>query len=250
MTLSDAFFTRPIAHRALHDIAAGRAENGLKAVSAAIAAGYGIEIDVQISADGVPMVFHDYDLGRLTGETGPTAQRTAQALGAIPLLHDGDGIPTLAEVLALVAGRVPLLIELKDQDGQLGPNIGPLGAAVAAILQDYTGLVAVMSFNPHAVAELQTLLPDVPRGITTGAYRPENWPTIPKQVLDHLRTIPDYPRVGACFISHRDSDLTSPRVADLKAQGAHIFCWTVTSAQAETEARKVADNITFEGYLA
>ena len=250
MTLPAAFFTRPIAHRALHDVTAGRAENSLKAIKAAIDAGYGIEVDVQISADGVPMVFHDYDLGRLTGATGPVAQRTAQALGAIPLLHDGDGIPTLAQVLALMAGRVPLLIELKDQDGQLGPDIGLLGAAVAAILQNYTGLVAVMSFNPHAVAELQTLLPEVPRGITTGAYRPENWPTIPAQVLDHLRAIPDYDHVGACFISHRDTDLTSPRVAALKAQGAHIFCWTVTSPQAEAAARKIADNITFEGYLA
>lgn len=250
MTLPAAFFTRPIAHRALHDVTAGRAENSLKATQAAIDAGYGIEVDVQISADAVPMVFHDYDLGRLTGETGPVAQRTAQALGAIPLLHDGDAIPTLAEVLALVAGRVPLLIELKDQDGQLGPNIGPLGAAVAAVLQGYTGLVAVMSFNPHTVAELKTLLPDVPRGITTGAYRPENWPTISKQMLDHLRAIPDFGRVGACFVSHRDSDLAAPRIAALKAQGAHIFCWTVTSPQAEAEARKIADNITFEGYLA
>ena len=205
---------------------------------------------MQISANAVPMVFHDYDLGRLTGATGPVAQRTAQALGAIPLLHDGDAIPTLTEVLALVAGRVPLLIELKDQDGQLGPNIGPLGAAVAAVLQGYTGLVAVMSFNPHTVAELKTLLPDVPRGITTGAYRPENWPTIPKQMLDHLRAIPDYERVSACFVSHRDTDLAAPRIAALKAQGAHIFCWTVTSLQAEAEARKIADNITFEGYLA
>jgi len=250
MTLPAAFFTRPIAHRALHDVAAGRAENSLKAIKAAIDAGYGIEVDVQISANAVPMVFHDYDLGRLTGATGPVAQRTAQALGAIPLLHDGDAIPTLTEVLALVAGRVPLLIELKDQDGQLGPNIGPLGAAVAAVLQGYTGLVAVMSFNPHTVAELKTLLPDVPRGITTGAYRPENWPTIPKQMLDHLRAIPDYERVSACFVSHRDTDLAAPRIAALKAQGAHIFCWTVTSLQAEAEARKIADNITFEGYLA
>lgn len=250
MTLPAAFFTRPIAHRALHDVAAGRAENSLKAIKAAIDAGYGIEVDVQISANAVPMVFHDYDLGRLTGATGPVAQRTAQALGAIPLLHDGDAIPTLTEVLALVAGRVPLLIELKDQDGQLGPNIGPLGAAVAAVLQGYTGLVAVMSFNPHTVAELKTLLPDVPRGITTGAYRPENWPTIPKQMLDHLRAIPDYERVSACFVSHRDTDLAAPRIAALKAQGAHIFCWTVTSPQAEAEARKIADNITFEDYLA
>lgn len=250
MKLDPSFFTRPIAHRALHDIDAGRAENSIKAVQAAVDAGYGIEIDLQLSADGVAMVFHDYDLGRLTDATGPLAAQTAAELAAIPLRHDGDGIPTLRHILDLVAGRVPLLIELKDQDGQLGPNVGPLGKATANTLAGYDGPVAVMSFNPHAVAELQQLLPKVPRGITTGPFRPINWPTLPKRVLNHVRTIPDYDRVGACFISHRDTDLTAPRVAALKAQGAYIFCWTVKSPEAEIAARKIADNITFEGYLA
>lgn len=250
MTLPVSFLTRPITHRALHDVTAGRAENSIKAIQAAIDAGYGIEIDLQISADGVPMVFHDYDLGRLTDAQGPVAQHSAQALGAIALRHDGDGIPTLAQVLKLIAGRVPLVIEIKDQDGAMGPKIGALGAAVAGLLKNYAGGVAVMSFNPYAVAEMQMLLPDVPRGITTGAYRPENWPTISTAVLDHLRQIPDYDRVGACFVSHRNTDLAAPRIAELKAQGAHILCWTVKSPEAEIAARKIADNITFEGYLA
>ena len=250
MTLDPAFLARPITHRALHDVAAGRAENSIKAIQAAIDAGYGIEIDLQLSADGVPMVFHDYDLGRLTDETGPVAQRSAADLGAIPLSHDGDGIPTLAQVLELVAGRVPLLIEFKDQDGQLGPNVGSLGAATAAALTGYIGPVAVMSFNPHAVAEMQDLLPDVPRGITSGAFRPKNWPTIPEDVLNQLREIPDFDRVGACFVSHRSTHLTVPRITQLKAQGVPILCWTVKSPEAEIAARVVADNITFEGYLA
>lgn len=250
MTLPAAFLTRPIAHRALHDVTAGRAENSAKSIQAAIDAGYGIEIDLQLSADGVPIVFHDYDLGRLTDETGPVALRSAEALNAIPLRHDGDGIPTLAQVLDLVAGRAPLLIELKDQDGQLGPNVGPLGAATAAALRTYNGPVALMSFNPHAVAEMRKLLPDVPRGITSGAYRPENWPTISVAALDDLRGIPDFDRTGACFVSHRDTDLTAARITELKAQGVPILCWTVKSPEAENAARKIADNITFEGYLA
>ncbi|WP_458791543.1 glycerophosphodiester phosphodiesterase family protein [Yoonia sp. MH D7] len=250
MTLDPAFLNRPITHRALHDVSAGRAENSIKAIQAAIDAGYGIEIDLQLSADGVPMVFHDYDLGRLTDQAGPLAMRSAQDLCALSLRHDGDGIPTLAQVLALVAGRVPLLIELKDQDGQLGENIGSLGAATAAALAGYTGPLALMSFNPHAVAEMRDLLPNVPRGLTTGAFRPKNWPTIPLDVLDRLRDIPDFTRVGACFVSHRSTHLTMPRITELKSQGIPVLCWTVKSPEAEIEARVIADNITFEGYLA
>ena len=250
MSLPSVFTARPITHRGLHDINAGRAENSRKAFAAAMAHGYGIEMDIQISSDGVPMVFHDYDLGRLTDETGAVAQRSAAALGRISLRHDGDGIPTLAEVLDQVAGAVPLLIELKDQDGGLGTDIGPLSAAVAGVLRGYEGPAAVMSFNPHMVADLATHLPNVPRGITSGAYRAENWPTIRAEVRDRLREIPDYDRTGSCFVSYRDTHLDHPRIAELKAQGATILCWTVRSKEAETAARRYADNITFEGYLA
>lgn len=250
MTLSAVFLDRPFAHRALHDTANGRAENSTKSIAAAIAAGYGVEIDLQISSDGVPMVFHDYDLGRLTATTGPIAQRTAADLGAITLLHDGGGIPTLAEVLDQVAGQAPLLIEFKDQDGQMGPNVGPLGHAAAQTLRDYTGSFAVMSFNPNAVDELQELLPDAPRGIVTGPYSADDWPLLPAHVRDHLRGIPDYIRTGSCFISHNQADLDAVPVTALKSAGASVLCWTVKSAKVEAHARKVADNITFEGYLA
>ena len=131
--LPDAFLGPPIAHRALHDVSAGRPENSLSAVQAAIAVGYGIEIDLQLTADGAAMVFHDYGLKRLTGRDGTVRQRTAADLSAIPLAGgDGETIPTLAEVLDRVAGQVPLLIELKDQDGAMGDRIGPLEAATAA----------------------------------------------------------------------------------------------------------------------
>jgi len=250
MMLLAAFFDRPFAHRALHDVGLGRAENSTKSIAAAIAAGYGIEVDLQLSSDGVPMVFHDYDLGRLTGVAGPIAQRTAAELGAIPLLHDGGGIPTLAQMLNLVAGQAPLLIEFKDQDGQMGQNVGPMGNAAAQILRDYTGAFAVMSFNPHAVDELQRLLPDAPRGIVTDPYSASDWPILPAHVRDHLRGIPDYARTGSCFISHNQADLDAAPVAALKSAGAAVFCWTVKSAKVETRARKFADNITFEGYLA
>ena len=247
--LPDAFRRIPLAHRALHDKAAGRIENSRAAINAAISAGYGIEIDVQPSKDGCAMVFHDYDLKRLTGQRGAVQQREAEDLGQIALLGADEGIPTLGEVLTLVGGTVPLLIELKDQHGQMGVTDGRLEAAVANDLQGYTGPVAVMSFNPETVARLATLAPDVPRGLTTAAFSPENWPLLKPQVRDRLRAIPDYERVGASFISHDVNDLDSSRVADLKAQGGDILCWTVKSQVQERGARRVACNITFEGYL-
>ena len=133
MTLPPAFLRLPIAHRALHDRAQGRPENSRAAIRAAIAAGYGIEIDLQASADGVAMVFHDDDLGRLTGATGPVRARTAAELGAIRLTDAEDGIPTLAEVLEIVAGRVPLLIEIKDQSGEMGDLLEPVFLGTTAI---------------------------------------------------------------------------------------------------------------------
>lgn len=249
MTLPASFYSTPLAHRALHDVTAGRPENSRAAINAAIDAGYGIEIDVQLSADGAAMVFHDYALERLTGTVGAVRLHSAATLADIALTGGDEGIPDLPEMLDLVAGRVPLVIEIKDQDGAMGPDVGPLETATAAALKGYRGDVAVMSFNPHAVARMAELLPDTPRGLVTSAYRYEDWP-LSRATCDQLREIPDYDRVGASFISHEVDDLSRGRVADLKAAGAMICCWTVRDAKTEAQARKVVHNITFEGYRA
>jgi glycerophosphoryl diester phosphodiesterase len=248
--LPAVFLGPPLAHRAYHDAAAGRPENSRAAVRAAVAAGYGIEIDVQLSRDEVAMVFHDYDLARLTGEKGPVRQRTAEDLAGIRLTGGDEGIPTLSEILELVDGRVPVLIEIKDQDGAMGPNVGPLEAAVADAVTAYAGPVAVMSFNPHAVAEMARLAPGVPRGLTTCAFSAEDWPILNATTRTLLARIPDFDRVGATFISHDARDLRAETVAVLKARGVPVLCWTVRSPEAETQAREIADNITFEGYAA
>ncbi|KZY50621.1 phosphodiesterase [Sulfitobacter sp. KE29] len=248
MTLPAAFLNIPLAHRALHDLAAGRPENSRAAVRAAVDAGLGIEIDLQLSADGKPMVFHDYGLERLTAEQGAVRLRDASALAAIPLKGGDEGIPTLEDILDLVAGRVPLLVEFKDQDGAMGPDVGALEAAAAELLGRYRGDLAVMSFNPHSVRALARLLPEVPRGLTTSAYRPDEWP-LPAATCDRLREIPDYADSGSCFISHEADDLSRPRVAELKAEGAAVLCWTIRSQAEEEIARQVAQNVTFEDYL-
>lgn len=246
--LPASFLDRPIAHRALHDDT--MAENSMAAVQAAVDAGYGIEIDIQPSKDGIPMVFHDYDLARLTGVAGAVAQTSAIGLGAIALSGGGGTIPTLAEVLEVVAGKVPLLIEIKDQDGALGINVGPLEEAVADVLKDYEGDVALMSFNPNSVLACQKYAPHIPRGLTTCSYPAEDWPLIPKEVRYAQARIPDFDLVGACFISHQQDDLASPHVIKLQDRGVPILCWTVRSPEIEARARKIANNITFEGYRA
>ncbi len=248
--LPAAFLGPPIAHRALHDRARGRPENSRAAFAAAIAAGYGIECDVQLSADCRAMVFHDQNLERLTAESGPLRAYPAGALGRIKLRGCDEGIPTLEEMLVLTGGRTPLLIEIKDQDGAMGPAVGALETAVAAALRGYDGPAAVMSFNPHAVAAFAAAAPRTPRGLTTSAYRARDWPDLPAALRHRLRSIPDYDRVGASFISHEASDLGRPRVAALRAGGAAVLCWTIRSAEAEGAARRLADNVTFEGYAA
>jgi glycerophosphoryl diester phosphodiesterase len=105
-----------------------------------------------------------------------------------------------------------------------------------------------MSFNPHSVAALAAHAPSLPRGLTTCAYRREDWPLLPARVCDHLRDIPDFDRTASSFISHEASDLARPRVAEIKAAGYAVLCWTIRSATAEIEARRIAQNVTFEGY--
>jgi len=246
------FLRLPLAHRALHDAGALRPENSRAAIRAAVAQGYGIEIDLQPSADGRALVFHDATLERLTGATGHVSHLTADEAGATALAHgDGEGIPTLDEVLEIVDGAVPLLIEIKDQSGPDAPGIGPLEAATARALAGYEGPVAVMSFNPDAVAEIARLAPDLPRGLTTCAFDdPEDMAGLDAATLDRLREIRDFDRVGAGFISHDVTDLDRPRVAALKAEGVPILCWTVRSPDQEARARRVADTVTFEGYPA
>lgn len=248
--LPQVFLDRPIAHRALHDAQLRRPENSRAAVRSAIEHGYGIEIDLQLSCDGHAMVFHDHDMARLTSRHGPLANLTRSQLSEVQLHHSDECVPALPEILDLVAGRVPLLIELKDQDGTMGTNVGGLEAATVKALADYKGAVAVMSFNPNSVTELKRLAPDLPRGLATSGYSPDDWPVLSQELRDHLRDIPDFEGAGASFISHDARDLTNPSVAALKNWGVPILCWTVRSTLAEAVARQVADNITFEGYLA
>jgi len=150
---------KPFAHRGLHG--PGRIENSRAAFEAAIAAGHGIELDVQASLDGEAMVFHDYELGRLAAGEGKVATLSAGDLGRIKLKGTDEAIPTLKEVLALIGGKAALLIEVKSP----GREIGALSRSVAAALGSYIGPVAVMSFNPEVGRWFARHAPNVLRGL-------------------------------------------------------------------------------------
>lgn len=246
--LDPRFLTIPITHRGLH--APGVPENSLAAARAAIEAGYGIECDIQPGPDGEPLVFHDYQLHRLTGTQGFIAATDAATLAGLRLLGTDEPVPTLRQFLDLIEGRVPLLIEIKDQDGACGPNVGSLSARVAEALAGYDGPVAVMSFNPHMIAAFREAAPDVAVGLTTCAFDEKDWARVPPARRDELAAIADYDAVGASFISHDKGDLDNPRVDALRAAGAGILTWTIRSEAEERAARRIAQNVTFEGYRA
>ncbi|NOX40349.1 MAG: phosphodiesterase [Alphaproteobacteria bacterium] len=250
MALHPDFLSKPLAHRGLHDVANGIAENSLAAFARAIRHGYGIELDIQPSRDQNAIVFHDKMLDRLTDKSGAVSALTAAELGQIRLKGGADNIPDLREVLKLVNGCAPLLIEIKDQHGRLGPTSGALEAEIARQLSDYRGPVAVMSFNPNAIAMFSRYAPQVSCGLVTANFAHSAWDFLPSERRAELAKIPDVQRLNANFISHDRGDLASKRVAELKALGVKILCWTVRSKQQEARARNFADNITFESYLA
>ncbi len=247
--LDATFKTIPLAHRGLHDMVHGRPENSRASIRLAIERGYGIEIDLQLSADGEAVVFHDYQLDRLTNEHGPVRQRDLRALKKISLKGGDETIPTFSEVLELVNGQVPLLVELKDQDGAMGHNVGQLEKSVCRSVVGYDGALAFMSFNPHSVDALLQGAPNIPRGLVTDAYAAADWPLLNVAAREQLRAIPDYVRLQASFVSHSVKDLDAPRVTELKQGGAVVLCWTVRDEDTAQQALEVADNITFEGYF-
>ncbi len=142
------------AHRGLHDSTVP--ENSLPAFEHACKKGYGIELDVQLSHDGTVMVFHDYTLHRMTGKSGRLSDMTLELLKKLTLKDSGQHIPTLKEVLSLVNGRVPILIELKGES--LNTR---LCKAVADVLSDYNGDYCIESFNPFLLYKMRKILPSV-----------------------------------------------------------------------------------------
>lgn len=170
MTLDVEFVRhRPIAHRGLHDLASGVAENSLAAVRRAARAGLGVEVDVRLTRDGRAVVFHDARLERVCGVPGRVVERSAADLRRLSLDGTDDHLPSLREVLACLRGEAPLLLDLKC--GLRRGERAALAAAVAADLRAYAGPVAAVSFDPLALRALAAAAPHVPRGQSAGIPR-------------------------------------------------------------------------------
>jgi glycerophosphoryl diester phosphodiesterase len=227
---------RPIAHRGFHDLARGRPENSLPAFEAAIESRYAIECDLHPSAEGVPMVFHDDGLRRLTGTEGAIRDRSAEQLRNLRLLGTPEWIPTLEELLELADGRVPLVIELKHIRGR------DRGFALAVVdrLKRYDGPVALMSFDPGLIASVKAAAPHIPRGLTADG----DW----RRGREHLGSILG---LGVDFISYGVRDLPTPvPVLANRALGIPLISWTIRTPKQLARAKAWSDQITFEGFAA
>lgn len=248
--LSAEFWARPFAHRGLHERAAGRPENSMAAFEAAITQGYAIELDVQPSADGEAMVFHDYTMERLTAATGRIEAQTAETLRETALTGGGT-IPDLASVLAMIAGRVPVLIETKDQSGDFGETDGALERRVCDIVRagGYARTCAVMSFNPYAIKMVQDYAPELMRGLVSYDFEHPHDAHVP---ADHRRALADLTMLKDCaadFVSYGAISLHAPVIDRIRATGMPFFTWTIRSKDAATAALTRCDQVTFEGFL-
>ncbi|HEY1606988.1 MAG TPA: glycerophosphodiester phosphodiesterase family protein [Allosphingosinicella sp.] len=226
---------RPFAHRGLHGPA--RPENSRAAFEAAIDAGFGMECDVQASRDGAAMVFHDDDLDRLTGTQGRVADLDADTLAGLHLSGTSETIPRLTEMLASIAGRAPLLIEVKSPDR----HVVPLCRAVAAALQGYRGPVGIMSFNPEAGAWFARHAPERLRGLVVAESGK-------KGLRGRVERRLSFRRAQADFLAYDVRDLPSAFAAGKRAAGVPVFTWTVRTAADRARAAAGADQIIYEDF--
>jgi glycerophosphoryl diester phosphodiesterase len=246
MARLDWLTERPVAHRGLHDASTGVVENTAAAFSAAIAAGYGIETDLQISADSEAMVHHDDALGRLTEGRGRLAEMSAAEIKATRFKSGNDRILSLGELCDLVAGRTALLLELKSRFN------GDTRVAKRAIdvLSSYNGPVAVMSFDPLLIEYVRRVGPFLTRGIVAERHyvdaECDRLPVFAKQSMAWLL---HFPRSRPQFIAYSVRDL--PALVPLVARttlGLPLLAWTVRNETDRRTAARWADQIIFEGW--
>jgi len=239
----------PIAHRGLHDVRHGVIENSLPAFWAAARGGFPIELDVRLLADGEVVVYHDQDLDRLTGASGPIAGRTSAQLQGVLLSGattdddpktDDARIPLLSDVLDVVAGSTPLLIEVKNET-----EVGPLERAVVRTLEGYRGLYAIQSFHPASVGFWREHAPDVPRGLLSGDFRDER---IDDALRRRLRNLELVAECEPDFIGYDVRLLPFEPVARERAAGRPVVGWTVRSREESVRALAHCDNVIFEGF--
>lgn len=223
------------AHRGLHS--AGAAENSRSAATAAIAASMGIECDIQMSADNVPLVFHDWELDRLTGERGPVAARAAEVLQRIPLMDTSDTIWPLADLLDLVAGRVPILVEVKSR-----PDFALPAAcmAIAKAIAGYGGPLAVMSFDPRMGEWFARNAPDAVRGLVITDTLDHGYKSAWRSPHALERAAPD-------FLAADVRDIPNAITHLWREAGRPLLTWTVRTPETRVRGTAHADALIAEG---
>jgi glycerophosphoryl diester phosphodiesterase len=218
---------KPIAHRGLHD--QGNApENSIPAFERCVAAGTPIELDVRLTRDGQVVVFHDVGLNRLCNVDASVTALSYPELAGLSLLGTRERIPLLADVLATVAGTVPLLVELKGQG-----RTGALERRVAAVLDGYRGAYAVQSFSPWTVGWFRRNRPDMLRGQLTCAYDDR------KDMLCNALTRP-------LFLSVHKNMLHGSFLARLRQSGLPVLVWTITDKREAAFCKELGFNYIFD----
>lgn len=235
------------AHRGLHGRDSGCPENSLAAIEAAVQHGYGVEIDVQRSADYEAIVFHDTNLKRLTNLYGPVASRQSSELCRTELTGSTEKIPTLRQVLDLIGGRTPLLIEIKSSPGPGVPGV--LEQRVATLLESYKGPVAAMALSPNPIAWLGLLSPHTPLGnVVTKVHRTSVLQGLLRSATKVVR------RLGAGAIAKSDFVAIDLNILEqcqpdvIRQKGKPVLAWTVTSETDAADARQHADAVIFERF--
>jgi glycerophosphoryl diester phosphodiesterase len=242
----DWLTARPVAHRGLHDAANGLIENTAGAFRAAIEAGYAIETDVQVSADGEAMVHHDDALGRLTDGHGQLDTFNASALKRVPFRGSDEHMITLGELCDLVAGRVTLVVELKGRfDGD-----DRLATRVADVISRYSGPVAAMSFDLRQVMQLRQKAPTLTRGMTAAEYRPDSYrDLLPQGTQRGLGYIRAGLKARPHFLAYSVGGLPGPLPTFMRRiMCMPVLTWTVRTEAERQVAARYADQMIFEGF--
>ena len=236
------FKTVMYAHRGLHN--EERAENSMSAFKAAVDGGFGIELDIRLSKDGKLVVFHDDTLDRVCGREGRVIDFTADELATFKLSGTNDGIPLFSDVLSLVDGKIPLLVEIKENAGD-----STVSHATCEILKGYKGEFIVESFNPMSLKVVKENYPEIPRGILSHRYYDYEKSRKPLFFLLQSLLLNFLCRPAFIAYDHRHADAFGLRFVRAFFKVPTI-AWTVRSAEEEKAARKNGfDGIIFENYL-
>ncbi len=223
------------AHRGLHG--PGRVENSPGAFRAAVAAGLGIECDIQRSLDDWPMVYHDWDFSRLHGRAEACESLIKDEWLSLRFRDSEESPFTLDDLLKLVDGKVPLLIEIKSRPGY---DVDWTSLYVGNSLRKYHGQFAVMSFDPRVSRWFRKREPAMVRGLVIREDEHGQTQRVWQRHLALWIAKPD-------FVAYHVEALPSPFVASLRSQGTPVLTWTVNSPESLAIARAHADGPIAEG---